>query len=103
MSRSVHIELPDPFPPGARALKFVEGQQVLVFNLGGTLVAVENSCPHAGASLHAAKLEGQSLRCGVHGMRFDLTRPAAKGPDLKRYPIMAVPGGALLELPEIEG
>ena len=98
--RSVHIDLPDPFPTGARVLKFVEGRQILVFNLGGGLVAVENSCPHAGSSLHAAKLEGGSLRCTVHGWRFDLVAPAAEGPDLVRYPIALEPGGARLELPE---
>lgn len=90
------VELPDPFPPGARKLAFVAGRQVLVFNLGNKLVAVDNSCPHAGGSLYGGKLDGQVLRCPSHGMRFDLGS-AASG--LRFYPITAADNGARIELP----
>ena len=100
--RIVHVALPDPFPAGARKLTFIEGLQIMLFNLDGVLVAIENSCPHAGASLHAAKLQGRWLSCPSHGWRFDLGCPAATGPDVLRYPVEFEPGGARLSLPGLK-
>jgi 3-phenylpropionate/trans-cinnamate dioxygenase ferredoxin component len=91
------IELPDPFPPGSRKLAFIEGRQILVFNLDGTLVAVENACPHAGGSLHSGKLEGRVLRCPSHGMRFDLGDPAS---GLRFFPILHDGAGIIISLME---
>jgi len=83
------IELPDPFPSGARKLAFVDGHQILIFNVAGTLHAVENSCPHAGGSLASGKLEGAMLRCPSHGLRFDVTGKGLgnSGLQLRSYPI----------------
>lgn len=75
----LRIALPQPFAPGARALGFAEGFQVLVFNIAGNLHAVENNCPHAGGSLAGGKLEGPLLRCPSHGLKFDVTCGANAG------------------------
>jgi nitrite reductase/ring-hydroxylating ferredoxin subunit len=91
------IDLPDPFPPGARKLAFVAGRQILVFNIGGTLVAIENYCPHAGGSLHGGKLEGCILRCPSHGLRLDLLDDSG---GLRRYPIVMDPAGVQLTVEE---
>jgi 3-phenylpropionate/trans-cinnamate dioxygenase ferredoxin subunit len=45
----------------------------VLFNVGGTIRAIENSCPHNGASLASGKLEGNLIQCPAHGLRFDLT------------------------------
>lgn len=95
-----HIELPDPFPPGARKLAFVAGLQVLVCNVDGALVAFENTCPHAGGSLYSGKIEGRWLRCPSHGMKFDLLAGGGGTAGLRHYPIAAAAGGAVIELPE---
>jgi 3-phenylpropionate/trans-cinnamate dioxygenase ferredoxin component len=77
--------------------------QVLVFNIAGQLLAIENSCPHAGGSLAAGRLEGRVLRCPSHGMRFDLASgcpPGGSEPRVRTFAISAVAGGALLTLPD---
>lgn len=68
----LRVQLPQPFPPGARALGFADGVQVLVFNVAGALHAVENNCPHAGGSLAGGKLDGCLLRCPSHGLKFNV-------------------------------
>jgi vanillate O-demethylase monooxygenase subunit len=37
----------------------------------GAVVAFEDRCPHRHAPLSLGKLEGDELRCGYHGLRFD--------------------------------
>ncbi len=86
----LRVQLPDPFPPGARALGFADGFQVLVFNVAGALYAVENNCPHAGGSLAGGKLEGQVLRCPSHGLKFDVVRGSVAGGgglQLRTFPV----------------
>lgn len=101
MSKQVAIELPDPFPPGARKLAFVDGQQILIFNIGSELHAVDNTCPHAGASLFSGKLNGKVLQCPVHAMRFDVTTGCFAGgerQELQTYPVVWSDDGAELTL-----
>lgn len=100
-AREVRVDLPEPFPPGARKLAFVQDMQIVIFNLGGTLYAIENSCPHAGASLASGKLEGNLLRCPSHGLKFDLVSGCLAGaqePRLRRFAIKPAEGGALLTI-----
>ena len=75
-------------PPGQRRIVEAAELSIGVFNVGGTLYAVKNVCPHYGAplcqgSLHATHapsdvgefdpaLEGRVLRCPWHGWEFDL-------------------------------
>lgn len=93
------IELPDPFPPGARKLAFVAGRQLLIFNIAGTLVAIENSCPHAGASLFGGKLEGSVLRCPSHGLKFELGgNSAGSTGGLRRFAVERDGHVAVLEI-----
>jgi nitrite reductase/ring-hydroxylating ferredoxin subunit len=58
--------------PGARALWRVEDRGIAIFNVLGTLYALDDSCPHAGASLSSGKLDGRTVQCPAHGLRFDL-------------------------------
>jgi len=43
---------------------------VAVFNAGGGLHAIVDSCPHAGASLSEGALEGDVITCPRHGSQF---------------------------------
>lgn len=66
-------------PPGQRKLVFVDGRSVVVFNIEGSLYAIDNSCPHQGASLAHGKLDGTRLQCPAHGLRFDLATGCTPG------------------------
>ena len=57
---------------GQRAfLKVGEGFLAL-FNVDGQFYAIDDSCPHQGASLFGGKLEGKAIKCCAHGLKFDL-------------------------------
>lgn len=99
-------------PPGARKLVRVGKIEVGLFNVGGTLHAYRNVCPHAGAPVCVGKiggtalpspvyeyawgLEGCILRCPWHGWEFDLRTgehlvdPATR---LKKIPVTAAAAG----------
>ncbi|WP_322044835.1 Rieske (2Fe-2S) protein [Paraburkholderia sp. J67] len=64
---------------GQRKLVFVEGRSVVVFRIEGQWRAIENSCPHNGASLAGGRLDGAVLSCPAHGLRFDLRTGRAVG------------------------
>lgn len=55
-----------------RVLLACEGRSVALFNVAGALYAIDDSCPHQGASLCAGRLEGRVIQCCAHGLRFDL-------------------------------
>ncbi|MFJ3107107.1 Rieske (2Fe-2S) protein [Pseudomonas putida] len=55
-----------------RVLLACEGRSVALFNVADTLYAIDDSCPHQGASLCGGRLEGRVIQCCAHGLRFDL-------------------------------
>ncbi len=46
---------------------------ILIANIKGTLYAVQDTCTHEDASLSQGALEGDCVRCPLHGSRFCLT------------------------------
>ena len=54
----------------------VDGVSVAVFRRGDRLCAIENVCPHAGASLADGVLDGDEVLCPLHGFRFNVTTGA---------------------------
>ncbi|MHA6160063.1 Rieske (2Fe-2S) protein [Pseudomonas sichuanensis] len=57
---------------GGRVLVECAGKSLALFNVDGTFYAIDDSCPHQGASLCAGRLEGRVIQCCAHGLRFDL-------------------------------
>jgi 3-phenylpropionate/trans-cinnamate dioxygenase ferredoxin subunit len=58
--------------PGARALLDFADKSLALFNVAGQLYAIDDSCPHQGASLCGGLLQGRAIQCCAHGLRFDL-------------------------------
>ena len=58
--------------PGGRALFEQDGKSLALFNVAGRFYAIDDSCPHQGASLCGGRLEGRVIQCCAHGLRFDL-------------------------------
>lgn len=48
------------------------GMDVALFRIGSEVYAVENTCPHQGASLAEGWLEGESVVCPWHAWCFEL-------------------------------
>ncbi len=49
MTHTIDVCAADELPAGRRALAFANGRSIVVFNIGGTLYGIDNSCPHQGA------------------------------------------------------
>ncbi|MEM5292303.1 Rieske 2Fe-2S domain-containing protein [Paraburkholderia sabiae] len=100
MSNLVPVALATELPPGQRKLVFADGKSVVIFNVEGTIYAIENSCPHNGASLASGCLEGTVLRCPAHGLRFNLTTQdggTSGALRLRRFPVREIGGVLILQ------
>lgn len=60
-------------PPGKSKVLRVVGRDIALFNVNGTVYALDDACPHAGVSLGASKLRGSIVTCRGHGFRYDVT------------------------------
>ena len=56
---------------GKKAVQ-VEGQEILLVNIKGTIYAVENECPHQGSPMGGGIVKEGSISCPRHGYRFSL-------------------------------
>jgi len=76
---------------------------VAVFNVGGTLYAIDDLCPHMGASLSGGHVDDGCITCPWHYWRFRLSDGAwADSPRVKTgsYPVHVVGDDVQLEMPE---
>jgi 3-phenylpropionate/trans-cinnamate dioxygenase ferredoxin subunit len=62
-----------------RRLVWRDGHEVALFNVDGCLYALEDRCPHAGASLAMGQLDGTRVTCRAHGLAFDLATGCMRG------------------------
>src|SRR5262245_35515830 len=77
-------------PPGGGVPVEVGGKLIAVFNLGGSFYAIDNECPHKGASLADGALLETRIVCPMHRWQFDLkTGQNPINPELRvrRYPV----------------
>lgn len=77
--------------PGEFQIAFDGDTAIAVFNVDGTLFAVEDICTHDGGELAGGPVEGFEVECPRHGARFDLrtgeaTHPPAYLP-IAKFPV----------------
>ena len=63
--------------PGTRKAYTVQGTEIAVFHVAegdqpGTFYAIDNSCPHQGASLIEGEGCGTEVTCPLHDWNFDV-------------------------------
>jgi len=63
----------DGVPPGSARELTVGGRVIALFNVDGTLYALDGICPHLGGPLGEGTLEGSVVTCPWHGWQFDVT------------------------------
>ncbi|MGH8380760.1 Rieske (2Fe-2S) protein [Pseudomonas sp.] len=56
----------------SRALLTFADKSLALFNVADQFYAIDDSCPHQGASLCGGRLDGRVIQCCAHGLRFDL-------------------------------
>jgi 3-phenylpropionate/trans-cinnamate dioxygenase ferredoxin subunit len=66
--------------PGTHRVYEVDGRFVAVYNVQGTLYAIEDVCTHDGNPLSDGPVEGTEVICSRHGARFCLRTGAALSP-----------------------
>jgi|LakMenEpi03Aug12_release.lakeMendotaPanAssembly.Ray.scaffolds.fasta_scaffold570560_2 nitrite reductase (NADH) small subunit len=71
-------------PEGACAVITAGDRDVAVFHSDGQFLAIDDRCPHAGASLSSGHVEGGIVTCPWHAWRFRLCDGAwADNPKVK--------------------
>lgn len=88
---------------GDRALFEFDGKSLALFNVEGDLYAIDDSCPHQGASLCGGRLDGRVIQCCAHGLRFDLRSGSLLNSTqvkVATYPVEVVDGQVFIILCE---
>lgn len=111
------------FPADAQRLVHVAGRDIAVFNVGGTLYALRNRCPHQGGPLSSGTVVGglesagpgdyryrsdrKFVKCAWHSWEFDLatghSRCDPKRQRVRAYPISVERGDSLIQSSPPEG
>lgn len=69
--RSVGVTLSE-LESGRHVRVEVEGREVLLLSLGGSVRAIEGTCPHEGGDLAEGTFEDGRIVCPLHGASYDL-------------------------------
>ena len=72
-----------------RALTIVNETLVMFRASDGTLVALEDRCPHRQLPLSKGKRIGDTIQCGYHGMTFDRSGACVRVPGQENLPASA--------------
>ena len=57
---------------GEARVFLVDGKRIAVFYVDGQYYALDDQCPHAGASLAEGPVEGHTVRRRIHNWRFSI-------------------------------
>ena len=75
-------------PPGKMLAVRVEKEDLVLYNVAGSIHASRDFCPHAGYALSKSMFCGKYVRCSLHSWEFDVTNgECTANPNirLKRY------------------
>jgi 3-phenylpropionate/trans-cinnamate dioxygenase ferredoxin subunit len=88
-------------PGGAREIK-VAGRSIAMFNVGGTIHAIDNECTHDGGPLSEGVVSDACVICPWHGAEFDLRTGKALTPpaveDVRSYSVVVSGDDISLEI-----
>jgi nitrite reductase/ring-hydroxylating ferredoxin subunit len=95
MADFVEVARLDQVPIGRGSSVTVNGKEIALFNVDGTIYAMDDSCLHQAQSLGISKLEGKVVTCRGHGWKYDVTTGnTLHVPDygVTTYPVKVVDG-----------
>lgn len=102
MGQRVSVCRIEDIPAGSSIVATVNQKDVAVFNVNGQLFAIDDVCPHMGASLSGGFVEDGCVTCPWHHWRFRLADGTwADSPRIKTgsYPVHVVEGDVQIEFP----
>ncbi|MBS0319054.1 MAG: Rieske 2Fe-2S domain-containing protein [Proteobacteria bacterium] len=79
MAEFIKVASLDEVQPGTGTTVSAGDVDIALFNVGGTVYAINDRCAHAGQSLGFGELTGKVVRCRAHGWKYDVTTGFANG------------------------
>lgn len=76
----VNIGPVEKFPVGKGVRVDLAGRAYAVFNATGQYYAIDDRCPHRGASFSQGRLVGNTVTCPLHGATADVRTGACTPP-----------------------
>ena len=80
MAEFIKVATTDEIAPGQAKLVEVGGNEIALFNVGGSFHAIDNTCTHIGGPLCEGEIDGAEVTCPWHGAVFDITTGKVLGP-----------------------
>lgn len=76
MAEFVRVAAAADVKPGQGIVAEANGKTLAVFNVDGTIHAINNTCCHRDGPLGEGELEGNIVTCPWHGWRYNVTTGA---------------------------
>ena len=95
MAEYVEVAQLDQLATGTGRVVTVANKEVALFNVEGTVYAMDDVCLHQGMSLGCSPLAGKIVTCRAHGWRYDVTTGSTlqvPGYGVATYPVKVVDG-----------
>lgn len=80
MADFVKVARADEIAPGQGKMVEVSGKKIALFNVEGSIYAIDDTCTHRGGPLSEGALEGKEVTCPWHGAVFNVTTGEVLGP-----------------------
>jgi 3-phenylpropionate/trans-cinnamate dioxygenase ferredoxin subunit len=68
----VEVASVDELPSGSMKRVEIDGHRYLIANAEGNFYAVDDQCSHEDVSLYLGCIQGENIKCSLHGSRFSL-------------------------------
>jgi len=82
-------------------LQATEKLKVALFRVGDRVAAIDDRCPHAGASLGQGAFDGTIVQCPLHGFRVDVWRGIGNaGKRVRTFPAEIAGGIVRITIPD---
>ncbi|HKE86140.1 MAG TPA: Rieske (2Fe-2S) protein [Vicinamibacterales bacterium] len=95
MAEFIDVLREEELPPGRGTSVTVVGRDIALFNVDGSIYAMEDSCLHQAQSLGTSQLAGKIVTCRGHGWRYDVTTGSTlqvRGYGVTTFPVRIVNG-----------
>jgi nitrite reductase/ring-hydroxylating ferredoxin subunit len=80
MAGFVKVAKVSEIPQGQGKAVEVGGKRVALFNVDGSIHAIDDACTHLGGPLSDGTLDGKNVTCPWHGAMFDIASGNALTP-----------------------
>lgn len=96
MAAFVKVASVSDVPLGEMMIVDLDGQEIVIANLGGEFVAFQNECTHRGGPLGEGLLVDGTVECPFHAGQFDVRTGEAISPPptepINTYPVQVEDG-----------